>query len=391
MHERRRTQSSKYSITASRSIRPSSIIATSYATPFKIGEQLEDLKAKFLELAQRYPATHFVDPAQEQAVKNIAIDRINDAIITAEMAQAILDGNDITMAALSAEKYGTPPSTIINHAYDIANDGYPGSYSPYFDADTIKTLKAQSFDAADILHYFERALEIYGITDWLVIADDQATAIDVRDKNSSGRPLVVIPSTRQVDGLKLLELIGHEIECHLRSSENARNFWAKILTEDYLPLVPLLAKSDNEFLYEGYAKQNDTKVRGSAGLPTPNYLVAMDQARRGGSFAETMETIAGFEIQRGANRKQAFSRAWTATYRVFRGCSNCANGKDVCYSFTKDFAYFGGFHTVSESDYLDFSSMSMRDVVKLTEANVPLVARYEHRWLCLNPREIGLL
>ena len=357
----------------------------------RVGEQLGDLKAKFLELAQHYPATNFDDPAQEQAVKNIIIDRINDAIITTEMAQAILDGNDIAMAALSAEKYGTPSSVIMGYAYDIANDGYPNNCSPYLDADVAKALKAQEFDAAGILHYFERVLEMYGITDWLVIVDDQATVIDVRGKNSSGRPLVVIPSTRQVDGLKLLELIGHEIECHLRSSENARNFWSEILTDDYLPLVPLLAKSDNEFIYEGYAKQNDTKVRGSAGLPTPNYLVAMDQARRGSSFAETMETVAGFEIQRGATRKQAFSRAWTATYRVFRGCSNCANGKDVCYSFTKDFAYFGGLHTVNESDYLDFSSMSMRDIVKLVEAGVPLNARYEHRWLCLNPWEIGLL
>jgi len=153
----------------------------------RVGEQLGDLKAKFLELAQHYPATHFVDPAQEQAVKNIIIDRINDAIITTEMAQAILDGNDIAMAALSAEKYGTPSSVIMGYAYDIANDGYPSNYSPYLDADVAKALKAQEFDAAGILHYFERVLEMYGITDWLVIVDDQATAIDVRDKNSSGR------------------------------------------------------------------------------------------------------------------------------------------------------------------------------------------------------------
>jgi hypothetical protein len=126
----------------------------------RIGEQLGDLKAKFLELAQHYPATHFDDPAQEQAVKNIIIDRINDAIITTEMAQAILDGNDIAMAALSAEKYGTPSSVIMGYAYDIANDGYPSNCSPYLDADVAKALKAQEFDAAGILHYFERVLEM---------------------------------------------------------------------------------------------------------------------------------------------------------------------------------------------------------------------------------------
>ena len=356
----------------------------------KLRKELESLKAEFEGLADKYPATCTDDPEKELAVKNIIRDRILDAIITCEMAKAILEGNDATLASLSAEKYGSPTCTMVGNAYEAAQDAGK-KYGGVLDRETMKALKGMRFEAQEIMHYFERALELYGIKDWIVVMDDQATAIDVRDKNISGRPLVVIPSARKVDGAKLLELIGHEIECHLRSSENARCFWAETLTEEYQPLVPLLAKSDNEFVYEGYAKQNDVRVTGSDALPTPNYLIAMHQAFRGEAFVTAFEVVAGFEVQKGVSEKTAQSRAWTAAYRVFRGCSSTANDGTTPFAFQKDFAYFAGYRTVSENDHLDFSSMAMRDIAKLTEAGFELKPHYYHQWLCLDPWKLGIL
>lgn len=358
----------------------------------KAGKELEKLLEAYKGLEKYYPATKLGE-AQEAAVKNIILDRINDAIVTSEMAQAILDGDDSALAELSIEKYGAPTCEMFAMAYRAATDEeFEEVGQPAFDAETIKYLKGQEYDAEEIMYYFTRVLELYGIEDWIVVIDDKATAIDVRDKNLAGRPMVVIPVNRKVNGMKLLELIGHEIECHLRSSENSRYFWSQILTDEYQPLVPLLAKSDNEFLYEGYAKKNDVCVTGKDGVPTPNYLLAMDQARRGESFATTFEAIAGFEIQNGTKLEKAYSKAWTATYRVFRGATYAKN--DVVkngYLFTKDFAYFGGYHLATADDHLDFSSMALRDVIKLEEAGIPLEPHYEHKWICLDPWRIGLL
>lgn len=356
----------------------------------KAGKELEELCETYKKLAKKYPATKLGEE-QETAVQNIIMSRLIDALVTYEMAQAILDGNDGTLASLSVEKYGRPTCEMINQAYDAATEEAE-EIAPAFDTETIKCLKSQEFDAGEIQFYFENVLSLYGIDDWLVVLDDKATAIDVRDKNLTGRPMVVIPVNRKVNGMKLLELIGHEIECHLRSSENSRHFWSQILTREYQPLVPLLAKSDNEFLYEGYAKQNDVRVTGSDAIPTPNYLIAMDQARRGESFVSTFETIAGFEIQKGVEAKKAYNKAWTATYRVFRGCTYTSNDiVDGGYAFTKDFAYFGGYRMVSADDHLDFSSMSLKDIIKLEEAHIPLEPHYEHKWICLDPWRIGLL
>ena len=357
----------------------------------RVGKELEALIETYKRLEKSYPATR-LDEKQEKAVKNIILSRLIDAVITAEMAQAILDGNDEVLASLSAEKYGLPTCEMIGKAYEAATQEETEEIGPAFVVDVAEYLKGLEFDAEEIMFYFNRVLELYGIEDWVVVIDDKATAIDVRDKNSAGRPLVVIPVNRKVDGLKLMELIGHELECHLRSSENARYFWSQILTKEYQPLVPLLAKSDNEFLYEGLAKQNDVHVTGSAGIPTPNYLIAMDQARRGESFASTFEVIAGFEIQKGVKPDKAYSKAWTATYRVFRGCTHAKN--DVVkggYLYTKDFAYFGGYHLVTAEDHLDFSSMSMADIAKLEDAGIPLEPHYAHKWICLDPWRIGLM
>ena len=329
----------------------------------KVGKELEALIETYKRLEKSYPATR-LDENQEKAVKNIILSRLIDAVITAEMAQAILDGNDEVLASLSAEKYGLPTCEMIGKAYEAATQEETEEIGPAFVVDVAEYLKGLEFDAEEIMFYFNRVLELYGIEDWVVVIDDKATAIDVRDKNSAGRPLVVIPVNRKVDGLKLMELIGHELECHLRSSENARYFWS----------------------------QNDVHVTGSAGIPTPNYLIAMDQARRGESFASTFEVIAGFEIQKGVKPDKAYSKAWTATYRVFRGCTHAKN--DVVkggYLYTKDFAYFGGYHLVTAEDHLDFSSMSMADIAKLEDAGIPLEPHYAHKWICLDPWRIGLM
>ena len=354
----------------------------------KRGRELVDLYNKFLILSKDCPATRF-EPRQERAVQGLIYRRIHEALQTYQMAVALQASDDSTLSRMVQAKYGEPDGRLIAMAYDLT-DWPTKKRASTIDDSIVELLRSLHFDAENIAYFFRKALNIYGIKGWNVSLDDEVCAIDVRDKNRGGRPMVVIPSNRRVDGLKLLELIGHEIECHLRCTENSRHFWREILCDEYQPLVPLLAKSDDEFLYEGCAKRNDVMVSGSSAMPSPYYVIAIDRALRGYSFIDTFEVIAGLQLMRDIPRETAYSRAWVITRRIYRGISNPIHGG---YAFTKDWAYFGGYYNSNAANRLanDFSSMTTRDIAELHGAGIRFTTTHENLKLCLDPWQLGII
>lgn len=322
--------------------------------------------------------------AEDQFILDLLIKRINQAILATEIAASIYLEDPRKTANLTQDIYGAPTSVQTIRCYDIAH-----GYKP---ADTAKSclkqserrrLQAMKYDAEEISYYFEKTLEYYGIEGWSIDIGKQYTSIDVRTRNSSGIPTVCIPEDRTVNGVKLLELIGHEIESHLRSVENARNLFAQLLGPDspLLPLAIVLAKSDNELLDEGQAKLSDVHINGTEAIPTPYYTIAIDQARRGALFGDVANTIFGLRIKNGESIVSASKMSWINTYRVFRGCTNTRANGEYKYAFAKDYLYFAGYEIAKKTNpkYLQFASMEIPEIRYLDSLGLLGEARYENQ------------
>jgi|GEM_PF-4605072 len=52
-----------------------------------------------------------------------------------------------------------------------------------------------------------------------------------------GRPVIKIPSDRVVNGVKLIELVGHELNSHYRSAMATRNYMHELIERGGSPLV----------------------------------------------------------------------------------------------------------------------------------------------------------
>lgn len=312
--------------------------------------------------------------------------------------QAMLCHNDSDSCHHFTNIYGLPPvgtlysSRIFNHFTE---------HAPLFlkdDATRRAELQSKQFDAQDIGWLFAKVLRLIGITGWNVEVSPRFTSIDVRDADSSGGSVIGIPESREVNGLKLLELVGHEINSHLRGSENTRSLFRQLLGNwsPLLPLVPLLAKSMNETVYEGVAKHSDVYVRGSAGFPSfiPSYII--DSVRHREyllSFAHVLNVVYAEKLNEAdlAFRKLSPERlnslansAWMTTYRLFRGSTQRGG---TGYVFPKDHSYFTGYLAVEHLPLAtDFSTLTESEVHALnTAAGITSVIRFQdYREVLLN-------
>ena len=300
----------------------------------------------------------------EKVILNILFNRIESAIACAEIAASILLGDDTATSELAYALYGHPDNTQVIKAYNIvAKECEREEIASRFTENEQKILKGMKFSATAIRFWFTEVINKYGIEGWTVEIGDQYTAVDVRDKNSSGKPVVGIPKDREVNGLKLLELIGHEIESHLRGSVNCKAVVEQILGKDspLAPLYGIIAKSDNELFYEGVAKLSDVSVNGSSAYPLPYATIACDQARRGEDFASIGSIIKAMRMNMGQDEKAAISGAWTTTYRIMRGSTNPGVGG---YCFSKDYIYMCGYEVAKQIDpkLYDYASMTIEEI-----------------------------
>ncbi len=309
--------------------------------------------------------------AGDSVVLKLAQRRAEDALLTSQIAQGIIKGDDELTKLACCDKYDTPSPKDSVEAYNAANGLATKSTTggSTFSDEEKAELSSIEIDAKGLEQLFRRVMFYLGIDPWKIIITPKCTAIDVRDFNAIGVPTVFIPESRKVNGLKAVELACHEICCHLYGSDNGQKFFRTILANTPLsPLIASLAKSDNETLYEGVAKISDVAVSGSKSEPSPLATVAIDLASRGVSFNEVAEVIYEYKLRSGVKSETALSSAWGVVYRVFRGSTDTAKNKG-CYAFPKDCAYFLGYKKAheleSEAIYSLYASMEAREIASL--------------------------
>ena len=346
-----------------------------YSPPLRYDKDYLKEIASYSSRLQRIRA-HISDEVKaldeiDKVILDLLLKRLNQSIAACEMAASIYLGDDKHTSDLSQFIYGAVPSTQILDCYDIINEptSHQGAIEPKLNRSTRKKLKSKVFYADKIGYWFQQALDEYGLSNWTIETSNRYPSIDVRIKNSAGKPIIGIPITRTVNGLELLALIGHEVGCHVRSVENAMHLMREILGDDspLLPLVPYLAKSDNECLDEGQAIMSDINIKGGDYLvPTPYYTIAIDQARRGGSFSDVAKMLFGLLV-RTESHFDAAQKSWTYTYRIFRGSTDPATSG---YYFAKDYIYFAGYHLAKDAEpyYLDFASLELDEIRSIRQA-----------------------
>lgn len=301
---------------------------------------------------------------------------IDDCIIPFERIYGKIEPGDIELARAMVEagpeqafRDHLLPKQDRNSVYYVEKcndflDQYLNGFRGMFSEDERAKLKNLEFNAKEIADFFRRVRNYtrehahYGNQMIELEKQDPAygikvspkyTAISVNAFSSSGKSVIGIPAERKVNGLKLIELVGHEINSHYRSAMATRSYFHDLLRQreykDLLaPLIPMMAHSLNETLSEGLAKFSDVRVSGSAGLPKPYQILAIDFVRNGHNFQETMEYVYDLTRQNRKTEQTALNNAWNYTYRIFRGQRDTSS--KCGYAFPKDKVYLCGFTTI---------------------------------------------
>jgi len=207
-----------------------------------------------------------------------------------------------------------------------------------------KALEENKFNAEDIKEYFDLALDKGNLryNNLEVIIDKRVTAIDVRPSDPNyDYPVILIPPGREVNGIKLIQLIAHEIGCHVTQN----NYNCK------LGLEGLSFGKDWETAQEGFAVRNEAKIKkeilGKSYSDfeiqaAPYYILAMEKIKEGANIGEVYDYIFSLRkdefLAEGYNKKESEEKASKKTKiivrRVIRGM--------YPYYFPKDKAYFEG-------------------------------------------------
>ena len=323
----------------------------------------------------------------DRVILDILHRRLENIHSSIQLAEAISKKNDATAASIVHDKYGAPPCESVINAYQIAYDEEPDNryIAPaLYTQDERMMLRSCNIKARDIQCYFQEALLLYGFNDWRVDISDEVASITVRAAGSNPEKRVIIPPDRVIDGLKLAELIGHEIETHVRTRENSMALFRSLipLGTPLSPLVPLLARTSSITMSEGLAKLSDVAISGETALPQPYYIIAISQALRSESFGSVARTVAhAISIKNDFTPEQTLERAWQITYRVFRGISDTANLYG--YAFASDSSYFLGYNYVHEKvapNLYDYCNLAHYELQALQEAGVNLTnPAYPHQ------------
>ncbi len=307
-------------------------LAGHFANPeFRYDEKkLKDAADKEAKVLELFDLVHDYSPndLREQFEVEMLLHTLQNLLLNIEVAKSMLLHDDKMTARLVRKKFGEVPHITNNLSFQKDPSG-------------IK-LKNRTFNAVGIADAFDLAQGEYGFT-WPIIISDAAVAIDVRDKSTDGKQ-IVIPKNREVDAYQLLRLIGHEIESHQRTSMNGLTLFG---------FGGLSMKTDNEELYEGLALLSDRDFdlwkNGKYQNETATYYVqAIRMALDGMSFAEVARSL----WQLRSHEERALQKAYNMARRVFRGVTDTKN--PAGYAFTKDLAYYNGLNQAIELESQGF-------------------------------------
>lgn len=350
-------------------------------------------KKRLRKLGDQVLAAQEAETPVDEAILHILRRRIDSALLTCDIAQAMLEGNNTAIRELCTQKYGRPAPEDMSQAYAMIDEHVrPASRSEAMFTDEERAALRDiqiSIEGLETLFNFARIY--YGFEDWHCELRRDVHYVDVRTRASSPkhRKRIDLPVHKHFNGLRALEQVAHEVEYHIRSIENSQQLFADLLGKDspLLPLIGALAKSDDESLYEGVAKNSDVRIGGEQSAPNPCYIIAIDWALRNLTFADVASGIidmlsANNVTDPKQTHHEILEKAWLITYRVFRGMQCSLSGENLNgYAFTKDYAYLAGFNKVQTMDPMlrDFASLNEADIVDLQNAGADLVPRYPYR------------
>lgn len=345
---------------------------------------------------------HRYEPQNEaERLARIALNaNAKDTMATLQLAEGIQKKDERLIKTAMHQKYPAVDAWLL----DIAQKEYekrargerdvvtPGDLS----ADEQEYLMKKRLNAEDIAEAFIWALKQYNMyrendqdgPGFRVRIDQQATAIDVRDKSSEG-PIIVIPSHRNDNAAKILSLISHEIEGHARQAMNGKRLFD-------------LGRSDEETLYEGLAMRLEdafmSKHFGNRSMPSPYYVLAIQKADTGGSFYDVFQDCLERELhvalQIPVNEplpskdtinpekyNKAMTNAWSTAYRVMCGHTDMSN--PAGYAMRKDAAYLRGYFMdqqlrdqhlshLNEANIISLDGLQLLARLKIDENDIPI-------------------
>ncbi len=211
-------------------------------------------------------------------------------------------------------------------------------------SDLEKALEKEKFNAEEIKTYFDLALDKGNLryNNFEVIIDERATSINVRPSDPDyDHPVILIPPDREVDGIKLVQLIAHEIGCHVTQN----NYNHK------LGLEGLSFGKDWETAQEGFAVRSEAEIKKELLGESYSdfevqseayYILAMEKIKGGADIGEVYDYIFNLKkeefLAKGddeeESEKKASKGAKITLRRITRGM--------YPYYFPKDKAYFEG-------------------------------------------------
>lgn len=302
---------------------------------------------------------------EETLVWTLLTGRVEEALKTVNFAEAIYRRDNREARGIVIQKYGRPDQELISAAWDGVGRSEETAEKPelWIGPMQIEKLQKEKLDAKKIRRWLIRALRAYNLN-WPVMIDPEARVIDARDKSRHGK-VIIVPEDREVSAMKMLELIGHEVECHVLDSENG--------SELLHGLGGGALRTDCEELYEGHAKIVDANFHlhyeGKLVEPMPWYVLAISWALSGMSFAKVAEKLHPLLIENGAAADEALKKTWRICYRIFRGCTDCTN--PFGYAFTKDAGYLSGYlqaknlYEAGLAHWLEIGVLTPEELVKV--------------------------
>ena len=288
----------------------------------------------------------------EEMLQIIGRNRLSDLETSIDMAEAILR-NDVEEGFEAMKtKYGPLEHELVEEAneraaklLEKAEAGETEAEGPgvMLSKDEYDKLRNLKFNAQEMAAWFEKAMRAGGVEgEFPVIADVRAQYIDVRDKSADG-PEIVIPADREVDAFELLQLIGHEIGCHVLDSVAGQRL--------FKGLGGGILKSDDERMYEGHAMLQDRQFKamylGIDWEPLPWYVLVTHAAMNGLGFVDCAETLKSYI--KVIDPEHMPTEVWKHCYRVFRGSRDTfAQKSRRPWVFLKDKGYLEGYLMAKE-------------------------------------------
>lgn len=338
---------------------------------FVYGEAIPGFTAKINATIKGLRNSRPCQNKSDAFVFQLIIDRLEKAQTISKIQDSIAARDDESTNSLIEKYYGGPTSEkIIDLAYDAAkgipiNNPILTATKRILDNKTSVKYQKAGNDAREIASKMSSALKMYDLRNSCIIINDSHSAITVEFDGAEHKHNLYIPTSRKVSRLKLIELIGHEVECHMRHNANCAWLLEKFFDVPSRAAAALVSEKDTT-LTEGFAKISDAKIHKmgtgtDAGVPKPWYILAALLASDGLSFAEVADYLheAGNSIE----------MSWQYTYRVFRGCTNVANNLHS-FACQADRRYLDGYVRAIDAieakssvfDYAKFSEDELKNI-----------------------------